>query len=556
MNADDLTALLDRLIADGESEVVEFKRGRDGFSANEIGRYFSALANEANLRAADAGWLVFGVDDKTRSVAGTTYGESASRLNALKLEINQNTDPRVSFRDVHVLESDAGSALLFEIPPAPRGLPISWKGHHWARAGESLVPLGLEKLDELRNQMISTDWTAAVIPHATLDHLDPGAIAQARRGFIERYPRLADEAVRWDDATFLEKVRLTQDGGVTRAAVVLLGKFTSAHLISPHMAEMTWKLTGEQEAFEHFSLPFLVNADKLISRIRNVQIRFNDPNHAVYREISKYDDDGLHEALYNCIAHQDYRRNARIVVTERPDRIEFLSVGDFVDRTPDDYMLADKVPREYRNPLLVAAMTELNLIDHMGNGIHRMVSQQRQRFLPLPDYHLDEPGEVTLTVYGAVIDKAYTDLLMVRDDLPLEDVLALDRVQKSLPISVDAVKRLRKANLVEGRKPYLTVSARIADLTGRRAEYSRARALDDEHYAQLIIDYLDKFQSASRREIDALLWDKLPDTFSDGRKDSKIHNLLVKLRKRGVIRSVGSTRAAKWQLDSTQKTET
>ena len=70
MNASDLTPLLDRLIADWENEVVEFKRGRDGFSSSDIGKYFSALANEANLRDDDAGWLVFGVDDKLREVVG------------------------------------------------------------------------------------------------------------------------------------------------------------------------------------------------------------------------------------------------------------------------------------------------------------------------------------------------------------------------------------------------------------------------------------------------------------------------------------------------------
>jgi len=48
-------------------------------------------------------------------------------------------------------------------------------------------------------------------------------------------------------------------------------------------------------------------------------------------------------------------------------------------------------------------MTDLNLIDHLGYGIHRIVRDQVRRFLPLPDYDLDEhPGEVRLTIPGAV----------------------------------------------------------------------------------------------------------------------------------------------------------
>lgn len=79
-------------------------------------------------------------------------------------------------------------------------------------------------------------------------------------------------------------------------------------------------------------------------------------------------------------------------------------------------------------------MTALNLIDQMGYGIHRIVQDQLRRFLPLPDYDFETAGEVKLTISGAVMDEAYSQLLMVRTDLPLEDVLALDRIQKGLDV--------------------------------------------------------------------------------------------------------------------------
>ena len=66
-----LSVLLTQLISGWESEVVEFKRGNGGFSGNKLGKYVSALANEANLHGRERAWLVFGVDDKTRSVVGT-----------------------------------------------------------------------------------------------------------------------------------------------------------------------------------------------------------------------------------------------------------------------------------------------------------------------------------------------------------------------------------------------------------------------------------------------------------------------------------------------------
>ena len=158
--------------------------------------------------------------------------------------MQQSIDQGLTIREIYEVERDGKRVVLLEIPAAPQGIPISWKGDYPARAGESLVPLSLDKLDEIRQQPINMDWTAEVLPNATLDHLDRAAILRARQGFAERYPRLAEQIERWDDTTFLEKARLTLNGGITRTAILLLGKDTSWHLLSPHPAEMTWKLTG------------------------------------------------------------------------------------------------------------------------------------------------------------------------------------------------------------------------------------------------------------------------------------------------------------------------
>ena len=505
------------------------------------------------------GWasLAFGASQK-QEVLGTPYRDSLEQRQALKPPVFEGNDPSLTIREIHELARDGRRVVLAEIPAAPRGIPISWKGDYRARAGESLVSLSLDKLDQIRSQTIATDWTAVVVPEATLAHLDPAAISRARQGFAERHaPRItAADVDAWDDQAFLEKAGLLRDGQITRATLLLLGAGTSTHLLNPHPGEMTWKLVGEQQADEHFHLPFLLTATALAKRIRNVQLRLLPPDELIYREISKYDGLSMLEALYNCIAHQDYAQGSRVIVTEHPDRVEFISVGEFYDGAPDDYAVEVRTPRKYRNPFLVEAMTELNLIDHLGFGIHRMVREQVRRFLPLPDYDLEtNAGEVKLTIPGAVIDEAYSKMLMVRTDLPLEDVLALDRVQKGLPIPNEAIARLRKAKLVEGRKPRLYVSATVADVTDTRAEYIQTRALDDDYYATLIIEYLTKFELAPRSEIDALLRGKLPDGLSEAQKTNKVRNLLSRLRREGRVESIGGTRTARWRLRLSETSE-
>lgn len=545
-----LTRWLGTLLAQGESEVVEFKQAGNDYDTDKIGAYFSALANEANLRGLERAWLVFGIDNRTRAIVGTSYRPEPDRLQALKMQVSQAAEPSITFREIHELQHSQGRVLMFEVPAAPRGIPIAWKGHYHARAGESLTPLGLDKLDEIRQQTLTTDWTAHRVPGATGDHLDARAVRAARESFAAKYANRLDgrEVLAWPLAAFLDRARLTQDGHLTRATLLLLGKPESAHLLLPHPAQLTWKLDGPEKAYEHFGPPFLLHTSALYQRIRNIQLRILPEDSLLPVEVAKYDQRVVLEALHNCIAHQDYARSGRVVVTERPDRLVLENEGGFFEGQPSDYIGGHKTPRRYRNPFLAQAMAELNMIDTMGYGIHEMHKGQARRYLPLPDYDLSEPGAVRMTIYGGVVDPAYSRLLMQKTDLPLEDVLALDRVQKRLPVDDAVARRLRSAGLIEGRKPHYHVSAAVAQATAAKADYIRMRAQDDVFYAKLLTDYLDKFGEATRAEINRLLLGKLSEALTLEQKVNKINNLLTKLRRRGVIFNAGVDSAPRWRL--------
>ena len=55
-----------QMIITFEDEVVEFKEARTSYSFKDIGKYFSALGNEANIRGKKEAWLIFGVDNKKK----------------------------------------------------------------------------------------------------------------------------------------------------------------------------------------------------------------------------------------------------------------------------------------------------------------------------------------------------------------------------------------------------------------------------------------------------------------------------------------------------------
>ncbi|WP_449257976.1 RNA-binding domain-containing protein [Chlorobium limicola] len=550
MENTELERLLNGLIATWENEVVEFKQAGNDYPTNDIGKYFSALANEANLRCLEKAWLVFGVNNKTRSVVGSDYRLEPERLQSTKMQIAENTEPSLTFRNIHDLQKDGSRVVIFEIPAAPRGLPIAWKGHYYARAGESLTHLGLDKLDEIRQQTNTTDWSAQVVPDATVNHLDEKALKKARDSFARKYANRfsTEEVLNWPLLTFLDRAKLTREGNITRTAILLLGKPEVTYLLSPHPAQMTWKLEGPERAYVHFGPPFLLNTTALYQKIRNIQLRILPDDALLAVEVAKYDQRVVLEALHNCIAHQDYTRNGRILVTELPDKLVFENEGGFFEGIPADYVTGEKTPRRYRNPFLAQAMAELNMIDTMGYGIYAMHVGQARRYFPMPDYDLREPNAVKMTVYGSVVDAAYSRMLIQKTDLPLDEILALDRVQKKLSLTDDMIKRLRRDGLIEGRKPNLYVSASIAKVTANKAEYIRTRPQDDDYYCKLITDYLKRFGGASREEIDKLLLDKLSEVLDSEQKKKKVANLLTKLRRAKVIRNNGSRSQPRWGL--------
>jgi ATP-dependent DNA helicase RecG len=538
-----------------ETEWAEFKTAATDFDSREICRYVSALANEANLAQRPWGWLVFGIHNETHVILGTAYRRDPARLDSLKHEVAQQLTDGHTIAAIHDLTLPEGRVLLFQIPPAPQGHPIAYQGHFYGRAGESLGALTLEELDRIR-QPVQEDWSAVLCPQASFADLEPAAVARARTAILARLTsgsRPIPEAQTWSDVALLDKARLTVDGKITRTALVLLGKPEAAHHLAPAVPQLTWKLEGEKRAYEHFYPPFLLTVEDLYQRIRNVKQRIEVPDRLVPIEVETYDRTVVLEALHNAIAHQDYRLGARVLVTERPDRLEFANEGGFFAGTVEDYLLKEQTPSRYRNPHLARAMVTLNMIDTMGYGIRRMFEAQRSRGFPLPDFTVDVNRQVRVTIHGQVIDWKYTALLLAHADLPLSTILLLDRVQKGLPIAPEGVSLLRRQHLVEGRSPQVRVAARIAAATGTEVEYIRARGLDDQHFKGLVLGYLDRFGSASRAKLDAMLMDKLPTTLDEAQKRNRIRNLLYQMsRVEGTIRNDGPRGKPKWVRADTQ----
>jgi len=540
---DILQKLTSLLALQGESETVEFKESSNGLDSKKLGKYFSALSNEANLLGQTEAWLVFGVNDK-QFVVGTQFGIDKNTLNTLKAKIANQTTNRITFKDIHEVIYEQKRVLLFQIPAAPQGIPIAWQGHYYGRDGEQLNALNLEEIERIRQQGLMQDWSAAICYEAGLDDLSSDAINKARSLYAVKNPKLRDEMEHWDDITFLNKAKVCINGKITRTAIILLGKELSAHFLSPATPAVTWILKdrdGIDKDYEHFSCPLLIQVDSIFNKIRNLKYRYLLENSIFPDEVDQYDPYIIREALNNCIAHQDYSLGGKITVVENEDsRLSFSNMGSFIPGTLEKVISEDAPESRYRNNFLATAMVNLNMIDTIGSGIRKMFYIQKKKFFPLPAYDFKD-SKVKVTITGKVLDVNYAQKLAKMPNLRLEEIIALDKVQKRLPLREDEAKHLKRLKLIEGRKPNYHISALIAKHSGQKAEYIKNKGFDDDFYKKTICDYLKQFGSAKRAELEQLLLDKLPDVLDEQQKSNKVKNLLQSLRKTEVIRLDGKS---------------
>lgn len=533
-----------------ENQYLEFKSNYQ--NADKLGRYISALSNGACLNHQDFGYLYFGIEDETLEVTGTSFDISKQKAKgneALELYLRGMISPKINFtiEEFNYGNDNRFRIVVFKIPAAANE-PTCYMGKPWIRVGSHTTEMTpyTEWMRAVYNTNI--DWTAQIVEGAGLEDLDEDAVRLAREGYGQRFPDYAEILRTWDDTVFLDKAGLTQDGQITRAAMLLVGKPEKAYKLH-HIAQMDWKCFQDGETFSQlFTIPFVRTTSELMLKIRNYRFKIYPHNSLIPAEIWKYDTRSILEGLHNCIAHQDYTRNERIVVTEEKDRLTFENAGNFYDGNYEQYVLGTKTPKRYRNPFLMKAMVNVKMIDSQGYGIHNLYVRQKERYLPMPDYDGTDDLHVTMHLPGSVIDENYSLILMENNDINLTETILLDQIQKGNIPNEEAVMMLRKKKLVEGRRPHLFVAKKVAQKINQKVEYSRHKGLDSKSCESLLINSLRDHGQLTRQEIDKLLWQVLSDQLNEKQKKAKIGNLLSKLRMSGAISNSTSGNNSVWRL--------
>lgn len=410
MTSSQQVGLVDRLRGmPTENDWLEFKRNR--CTPAQLGKSLSALANSSCVVGAPVGYLVFGIDDESHDVVGTGFDPHRAKGNQDLLHwLSAGLHPRTGF-DHLAVDHPGGRVVVFRVSPA-KDQPVRFCGEAFVRIGRSKTSLDGHPAKARAIWSNGFDWSAQPCEQGSLDDLDPAAIGMVRDRFLVKRAERAGEVREWDDQTLLTKAQLLRTGSVTNAAVILLGRPEASSLVSPSRAEITWSHRNHlDDSLDHGDIrpPFVFAGNQLLERIRSLTPCVPPRGTTPHDEVLRYDPWVIREALYNCIAHQDYSLLGRIVVSEGRHHVSLSNQGDFEPGDIETVIRANAPRRRYRNPFLVNAMAKLGLINMEGGGIKRMFDRQRERGFPVPVYDLSQPDAVTVRIPTKITNEECSD---------------------------------------------------------------------------------------------------------------------------------------------------
>ena len=523
-------------------EWKEFKNLKNSFCGDEKDDVISYVSAIANM---EGGFLVIGVHDKTLEIAGTdTYNYDRQKA-ILRLTDRCANLSSEGLDIIEYITSDTQRKVwVIRIPKHLPKRPVYAHDTAWQRIEDSLVELTLERLNAILDEPLFTgsDWSAEIVPNATIDDLDEVAIAKARVMFKKVHSRIpAEEVNAWSVPEFLSNSGVMIDGGITRAAIILLGKPVSVFKLRPAVVRVTWSLRDEKQDvvdYEHFTAPFILTVDQILAKVRNLTMR-EMPGGTLFPDVmQQYDDYSMREILHNCIAHQDYTLQERINLVENPGFLYYANGGSFIPGTVQKALATHGPQRHYRNECLCNAMVNFNMIDIVGRGIRKIFNQQWERRFPMPDYEIDAAKkEVAVRLYGNAINEKYTKLLKENKDLSLEDCILLDAVQKGHRLSESDAKNLLERGLVEGEYPDLTISLSIARQTKQLPEYTKVKGLERDKIKQMALQFIQNAgeDGAKKNSILDYLKEVLPQRNSQEQNLRLLGNILSEMNTDGSV---------------------
>ena len=386
-----LSILLKKLVSlPKENEWVEFKQNFHG--EDEIGERISAIANSACIDNKAYGYLVYGVDDKTHEIIGTTFKPSQKMVGNNELEnwLIQNLTPHIDFR-IYEFQCDGKDIAIFEIPAAENE-PVDYKKISYIRVGSITRKLSEfpNKERKIWNNVKYNFETAIALGGCSAADVIKLIDTQAYFDMMELpYPTSQDGVI---ERLIMDGLIVDKEDGIsiTNLGGILFAKnlHDFKNLERKIVRVVQYKGNNKIETIldEEFPQGYAVGFKTLVKFINDLLPRNEVIGEALRRNVRMYPQLAIRELVANSIIHQDFKISGTSTIIEiYNDRIEFSNAGaPLIDtiRFIDEY--------RSRNEKMASLMRRLKICEEKGSGIDKVIFQCELYQLPAPYFVSNE----------------------------------------------------------------------------------------------------------------------------------------------------------------------
>lgn len=347
-----------------EYEWLDFKE--NWFSKDEIGEYISAIANGAALCGKEFGYIVWGVNDATKEVVGTTVNFNKDIDNEpYKHYLARNLTPKISFETVEFKYNEARIVML--IIPQSKSIVTKFKNEAFIKIGSSKEKLSKYPEWEIKLNNTLVNGYPTIVNVAAPDYAQELTFEKLfmyygakgltlRHDTFEKTLKLKNKDNKYNIMAYI----LSDQNEIPIRVSIFSGIDKSAPLYSVKEFGNTCILYSMDKILEYGDAINIIQADE-----RNrISERIDVP---------LFDYEAYHEAILNAFIHNKWLTLNGPQISIFTDRIEILSHGGLaLDQDIEGFYSGASIPV---NEILASIFLQLRISERSGRGVPKIVSK-------------------------------------------------------------------------------------------------------------------------------------------------------------------------------------
>ncbi|MBR4837732.1 MAG: putative DNA binding domain-containing protein [Bacteroidales bacterium] len=372
----ELRKLVDHLVSlSKESETVEFKE--NFHSKEEIGERISALSNSACLHNLPYSYLLFGIENNTHQIIGTSFYSKQKMVGNEELEVwlLNRLNPRIDFQCFD-FEYDTGINIALYKIPATENVPVKFLNVGYIRVNSStrkLIDYPEKEKQIWKNELTDKFLLNIAIKNITLTDIPQYLSTETYFDLMHLpYPsNLQNVATRLSEESIISEY----DGqyAITNLGTLLLAKnlqdFSSLSRKAVRVIKYKGNNKVETERDTISNKGYALGFTSLIDWV-NGQLPANEEiGKSLRKDVRMYPEIAVRELIANCIIHQDFSVKGFPTIEIYDDRIEISNPGQPIiqsDRFIDEY--------GSRNERLTDIMRRMGFCEEKGSGLDKIIS--------------------------------------------------------------------------------------------------------------------------------------------------------------------------------------